>query len=78
MFGQGDGVDEESVARKGQPVPGIEFREVPEPVGEFMTQPRVGQDLPVTVPLAAIHESPDECVLDLHQRSVAQNRGTRE
>jgi hypothetical protein len=71
----GDVVDKEFVAGNGQPVLGIEIREVREPSYEFVTQTRVGENFPVTVAFVALHERSDECLLDLHERSVAQDNG---
>jgi hypothetical protein len=36
-----------------------------------MAQVWVGEDLPVTVALVALHERRDECLLVVHGRSVA-------
>lgn len=57
---EGDVVDEEFVAGNGQAVPGIEVCEVCELVGELAAQAWVGEDLPVTVAFAALHERRDE------------------
>ena len=54
-------VDEEFVAGNGQGELGIEVCEVREPLGEFVAQTWVGEDLPVTVAFAALHERRDEC-----------------
>jgi len=53
-------VDEEFVAGNGHAELGIEVCEVREPVGEFVAQTWVGEDLPVTVAFAALHEGRDE------------------
>jgi len=42
-----------------------------EPVGEFVAQTWVGEDLPVTVAFAALHGRRDECLLVVHGKSVA-------
>ena len=43
-----------------------------EPVGELTAQAWIGEKLPVAVALVAQDERIDECVLDVHERSVAR------
>ena len=57
---KGDVVDEEFVAGNGQTVLGIEVCEVRELAGELVAQAWIGQDLPVTVAFAALHERRDQ------------------
>jgi hypothetical protein len=57
---EGDVADEEFVAGYGQAVLRIEVCEVRELVCELVSQAWVGEDLPVTVTFAALHERRDE------------------
>lgn len=57
---KGDVVNEEFVAGNGQAVLGIEVCEVRELAGEFVTQAWIGQDLPVTIAFAPLHECRDQ------------------
>jgi hypothetical protein len=63
--------DEEFVPGNRQAVFGIEVFKVGELAGELMAKAGVGEDFPVAVALAALHERSDECLLGVHGRSVA-------
>jgi hypothetical protein len=59
-------VDEEFVAGNAHTVPGIKVREMRESVRELMAQARIGEDLPIAVTFAALHECCDESMLASH------------
>ena len=69
----GDVVDKEFVARNAEAVLRIEVCEMRELVGELVAQAWLREDLPVTVAFAALHERRDECMLVVHNWSVAQD-----
>jgi hypothetical protein len=64
--------DEQLIAGNRQAVLGIEVFKVCEQFGEFVAQPRIGKNLPVTVPFVPLYEGSDQCIFVVHQVSVAQ------
>lgn len=64
-------LSKEFVAGNRHAVLGIEVCEVRELVGKFVPQAWVGEDLPVTVALAALHERSDKCMLVMHGKECS-------